>query len=209
MDLPFFSIIICTYNRATLLGRALDSLVAQRYTDWEAVIVDDGSTDSSATVIQRYVAMDHRFLTVYQPNSGTGAARNTGIRHSRGRFVTFLDSDDAYDPDHLRLRYDTLTHAPSTELLHGGVCVIGSPLVRDKDDPSRSIHLNECVIGGTFVIKRDVFTRIGMFDDVRYADDALFFDRAVQQGVTIQRTEDPTYIYHRDSPDSLCSTYAP
>lgn len=153
--------------------------------------------------------MDHRFLTVYQPNSGTGVARNTGIRKSNGQYVTFLDSDDAYDPDHLRFRYEILTLAPSTDILHGGVRVIGSPFVRDKDDPSRSIHLDDCVIGGTFVIKRDVFSRLGMFDDVRYADDALFYERAVQYGLTIQKTSEPTYIYYRDSPDSLCSTYAP
>ncbi|HRK04505.1 MAG TPA: glycosyltransferase family A protein [Chlorobiota bacterium] len=209
MDLPFFSVIVCTYNRASLLSRALDSLISQRYKNWEAVIVDDGSTDTTSSVVQRYVAMDHRFVSLYQTNSGTGAARNTGITRSRGQYVTFLDSDDAYAPDHLSIRYDLLQQAPMTDLLHGGVHIIGSPWVRDKDDPSRFVHLDDCVIGGTFVIKRDVFSRLGMFDAVRYADDTMFFDRAMQHGVTIEKTTEPTYIYHRDTPDSLCSTYAP
>lgn len=204
---PFFSVIICTYNRAGLLPRALDSLIAQTETDWEAIVVDDGSTDDTATIVQRYAAAHRTIRGLYHTNRGTGLSRNAGLQVSTGLFVTFLDSDDEYLPDHLASRKRMLLDHPMVEFLHGGVDIIGTPYVADKDDPTKSIHIAECAVGGTFVIRRDVLTALGGFDAVRYADDAMLHERASNEGVVIARTDHPTYIYHRDTPDSLCSNH--
>jgi len=205
---PFFSVIVCTFNRSALLPRALDSVLSQVESDWEVVIVDDASTDDSVQTIQKYTESDPRFRLIrHDRNRGTSAARNTGIEAATGLFVTFLDSDDAYDPEHLSSRKIMLLQHPGIHLLHGGVTVIGDPFVVDKDDPTKTIHVDDCVVGGTFVIRKDVFDLIGGFADLAYADDAEFHDRAERTGLMIARTDHPTYIYHRDTPGQATSNH--
>lgn len=97
--MPFFSVIIPTYNRAGDLKRSLDSVLQQTFTDFEVVIVDDGSTDDTAQVIQTYT--DARIKYIYQQNSERSAARNNGIRNASGKYICLLDSDDVYYPEHL------------------------------------------------------------------------------------------------------------
>jgi glycosyltransferase involved in cell wall biosynthesis len=106
---PEVSIILPTYNRADTLGRAIDSVLAQSFQDWELIVVDDGSTDGT---VDLFVGMDPRVHLVRQANAGVGAARNTGLAASRGRFLTFLDSDDAWLPHFLELTTSFLRHAP-------------------------------------------------------------------------------------------------
>lgn len=203
---PFFTVIICTYNRASLLPRALDSLLNQTERDWEAVIVDDGSTDTTWQVIQRYAEAHSQIRSVYHSNRGIPRSRNAGVLAAAGLFVTFLDSDDEYRWDHLTARKQMFLEYPTVEFLHGGVEIIGEPYVPDKNEPSRQIHLKDCVIGGTFVIRKDTVLRLGGFDAVVYADDALLYERAMSAGISIARTEHPSYKYYRDTPDSICNT---
>ena len=95
--MPFFSIIIPVYNVAPYLRECLDSLLAQTFADWEAICVDDGSIDGSGAILDEYAARDRRFMVIHQTNAGVSAARNAGIDAARGKYVTFLDGDDAYD----------------------------------------------------------------------------------------------------------------
>lgn len=207
MTIPFFTVIICTYQRAHVIERALTSLRQQVEEDWEAIIVDDGSTDGTDHIVQRYGERDPRFRYVCKEHEGTAKARNRGVSEARGLFVTFLDSDDEYEPDHLSSRRAMLLAYPEVKLLHGGVRVIGDEMVIDKNEPTRKISVNECVVGGTFVIRRALFDEIGHFDELPYAEDAAFYERAENRGVTIARTDHPTYIYYRDEQDSLTNTY--
>jgi glycosyltransferase involved in cell wall biosynthesis len=209
---PLFSVIMCTYNRAQLLPRALGSLLAQvdiEVAEWEAIVVDDGSTDGTAELVERYRQQYDNIRIVWHPhreNRGVGRSRSLGVQVARGKFVTFLDSDDEYLPTHLSTRKHILLADPAIEFLHGGLDIIGPPLVADKDDPSKLIHLSECVAGGTFFVRRELVQRLGGFGDLRYADDAAFFERAVAAGATIVRTDIPTYRYYRTTEDSLCTT---
>ncbi len=207
MTIPFFSVIICTFQRAHLIERALLSLQQQIEEDWEALIIDDGSTDGTDHIVQRYGEADPRIRYVTKDHEGSAAARNSGIKLARGLFVTFLDSDDEYEPDHLSSRRAMLLAYSMVQLLHGGVRVVGDEMVIDKDDPTKKIHVNDCIVGGTFVVRRTLFDRVGGFDVVPYAEDTLFYERCTRRGVVIARTDHPTYIYHRDSPDSLTNTY--
>jgi len=93
------SIIIPVYNRAWSLERAVDSVLAQSFTEFELLIVDDGSTDGSARIVQKY--NDKRIRYFYQQHRGVSAARNTGLAVSRGRFIALLDSDDWWFPEKL------------------------------------------------------------------------------------------------------------
>ncbi|MBS1538101.1 MAG: glycosyltransferase family 2 protein [Bacteroidetes bacterium] len=205
--IPFYSVIIPTFNRATLLPRALESLLQQTETDWEAIICDDGSNDGTFGIAQKFIGLNQNIRYHYHSNRGTGLTRNAGLVAACGLFVTFLDSDDEYLPEHLSIRKEILWDYPEVDLLHGGVEIIGNPFVADKDNPKKKIHLSKCVIGGTFVINRISALDIGGFSALRYADDADFFGRAQTAGFTIGETDAATYKYYRDTPDSLCSTY--
>jgi GT2 family glycosyltransferase len=89
------SVVIPTYNREQILGRAIESALAQTYTDLQVVVADDGSSDQTRAVAKSYGA---RVTYVYQANAGVSAARNLGLRHARGEFIAFLDSDDEWSP---------------------------------------------------------------------------------------------------------------
>lgn len=204
-EIPFFSVIICTYNRASIIEGAIQSLLAQSEHDWEAIIVDDGSTDDTFSVVQPYCNSDKRIRYCYHSNKGVGLSKNTGILAASGMFVTFLDSDDQYKEDHLQSRKEMLIAYPDLEMLHGGCEVNGDTFVADKNDPTKKISLDQCVIGGTFFIKRSTLIDMGGFSSLRYGDDADFYDRAVEKGIYIAHTDYPSYIYNRDSEDSLCT----
>ena len=94
---PKFSIIIPVYNVAPYLRECLDSVLAQTFTDWEAICVDDGSTDGSGAILDEYAAKDDRFRVIHQQNAGVSAARNAALDVVRGEWIAFLDGDDAYD----------------------------------------------------------------------------------------------------------------
>src|SRR4051812_7778207 len=97
---PLVSIVLPTYNRADVIGRAIDSVRAQTFLDWELLVIDDGSTDGTADVV---TGIDQRVRLLRQPNGGTYVARNYGLVQARGRYLTFLDSDDAWLPHFLEL----------------------------------------------------------------------------------------------------------
>jgi len=93
---PSFSIIIPVYNVAPYLRECLDSVLAQTFTDWEAICVDDGSTDGSGTIIDEYAARDKRFKVIHQKNAGVSAARNRALDEATGEWIGFLDADDVW-----------------------------------------------------------------------------------------------------------------
>jgi len=131
--------------------------------------------------------------------------KNAGILASSGLFITFLDSDDEYKPDHLSLRKAMLEEYTHLDLLHGGVSIIGDPYVPDMNNPDQLIHLSECIIGGTFVFSATAIHGLNGFDNVSYGDDTKLFEKAEQAGLSIAKTDYPSYVYHRDMPDSLCN----
>lgn len=110
---PLLSIVVPVYNVEGYIRETLDSLLSQTLSDWEAIIVDDGSTDSSPRIIEEYSAHDDRFKVIRQNNAGLGAARNTGIRAAVGTFLTFLDSDDIIPPNAYKTAVKTLKRTKS------------------------------------------------------------------------------------------------
>ena len=99
--MPAISIIIPMYNTEAFIKECLDSIVAQTFTDFEAIIIDDGSTDNGARIVAGYASSDSRFRLIGQPNKGPSEARNTGLKIMRGEYVTFVDSDDCVAPNFL------------------------------------------------------------------------------------------------------------
>ena len=91
-----FSVIIPVYNVEPYLRICLDSVLAQTFTDWEAICVDDGSTDGSGAILDEYAALDSRFRVIHQSNAGVSAARNAALDVATGEMVMFLDADDVW-----------------------------------------------------------------------------------------------------------------
>ena len=93
------SVIMPAYNSEVYIRESIDSVLAQSFTDFELLVVDDGSTDATATIVESFT--DQRIRLIRQPSRGVSVARNTGLEAARGQFITFLDSDDLYYPDFL------------------------------------------------------------------------------------------------------------
>jgi glycosyltransferase involved in cell wall biosynthesis len=204
-DKIFFSVVLTTFNREHILQNAIDSVLNQTFRDWELIIVDDGSTDNTfENVVINYLDKDSRIKYIYQTNQKQAIAKNNGIRNSLGKYITFLDSDDLYLENHLFSRYNLLKKEV-IELLHGGVKVIGEEYVPSIYDLNSKIHLSKCIIGGTFFIKKSVFDKVGLIDDISYGDDTSFFNKCLKNNLIIGKTNIKTYIYNRNSIDSICN----
>jgi glycosyltransferase involved in cell wall biosynthesis len=119
---PLISIIIPTYNRAGLLPETLDSLIVQTYTNWECILVDDGSTDATLKVINDYIKKDKRFTVYTRPDDrpkGANACRNYGFEKSNGSLINWFDSDDIAAPDFLEQKLQLLQDHPEIDMAAG------------------------------------------------------------------------------------------
>lgn len=99
--MPRVSIIVPVYNVEKYIRRCIESICSQTYSDWELLLVDDGSPDKSGAICDEYASIDSRIRVFHKENAGVGAARNTGIRNSTGNYIVFVDSDDFCDPVYL------------------------------------------------------------------------------------------------------------
>jgi len=199
----FFSIIITTYNRANLLKRALNSLIAQTEKDWEAIIVDDESTDDTYEQILPYLLSYSKIKYIRKSHSGEVKSKNAGIFSSTGKYISFLDSDDEYAPNHLETRKKILMQNKHVHFLHGGTEIIGNQYVPDRFDQKKIISLNDCAIGGTFFIERNTLHSLNGFWNIYLGADADLFNRAKEANVPMMKTKLPTYIYHHEIEDSI------
>jgi glycosyltransferase involved in cell wall biosynthesis len=174
--IPRVSIILPTYNRAGLVGRAITSVLAQTLTDFELIVVDDGSRDETGTIVGRF-AHDPRVRYFPLPaNRGAGAARNVGVGESRGRFIAFQDSDDEWLPDKLERHVEAFASAPDVGVVYSDMQRVlsdgttkyhGSPRITDDRllDPARRFY-HVCGLGiQSTVVRRECFDLVGMFNE--------------------------------------------
>ena len=163
------SIIIPTYNRRDYITTALDSVLGQTYKDYEIIIVDDGSSDDTKEVIRPYGEIIRYF---YQENRGIAAARNRGIRESRGEFIALLDSDDYWHPEKLKRQVNYLTENPQ----YGMVATRCSSIAPDgtfrkKNRPGKSGWILTDIFKSNFIrtssalITRKCLDTVGLFDE--------------------------------------------
>ncbi len=202
-ETPFFSVIITAYNKAKFLKRALDSLLAQSEECWEGVIIDDGSEDETPRIAEEYLSLEPRLSFLRQPNKGPGAAKNAGIKRASGKYITFLDADDEYKTNHLEERKKLLLNKTDIDLLWGGFEVIGDNSVPNIKEPSETIPINKCFVGGTLVIKTQLAKKLE-FPVLRFGDDVEFYNRAKKSGANIEKINFETYVYRRDTGESIC-----
>ncbi len=132
---PIVSVVIPTYNRATLIGRAIHSVLVQTIDDWELIVVDDASTDNTEEVVSSFEDFRIRYYS-HQLNRGGSAARNTGIQKARGKYVAFLDSDDEWLPTKLERQLRLLeTEESGVGLVYTGMIHVYQSGERTKISP--------------------------------------------------------------------------
>lgn len=120
------SIITPCYNGSKHVAKTIESVIAQTYTNWEMIIIDDGSKDNSAEIIQAYANKDKRIKLIQQPNGGSAAARNNGIRRAEGQYIALLDADDLWLPEFLQEQIHFMKENET-------ICVYSTRLFIDED----------------------------------------------------------------------------
>jgi len=214
--MPRVSVIIPAYNAAVYLPYAIDSVIAQRYPDWEIIIVDDGSTDRTCAVVDSYLPiLRDKLQYIYQENRGLPAARNTGIRAARGEFMALLDADDVWLPQRLERGVPVLDADPSIGLVHARVARIdtqGSVTGQLKVEPqylsgriAGNIYTRRAhIVCPTVMFRKNCLERAGWFDERMQAteDRDLWFRIALHYQVAYI---DEVLAYYRISPSSMTS----
>lgn len=123
---PLISIIMPSYNQGPFLAEALDSVLAQTYSNWECIIVDDGSHDNTAEVSKAYCTKDTRIKYIHQENSGVSAARNNGVAHCKGEYILPLDGDDKIAPEFLELTLQEIVKDRKIRVVYTDVQYFGA-----------------------------------------------------------------------------------
>lgn len=199
---PFFSIVIPVYNVAPYLGECLDSLLAQTCSDWEAICVDDGSSDGSETILDTYAEKDSRIRVFHQKNGGVSSARNHGLEMVQGEWLGFLDSDDMFHPQTLDLAKQEIVTNEGIEVVSFGlsrasdsmILTFPEPVIRQRDFRAQ---IEESYFREAFCSR---FYRWSVVSDVRFrpyimAEDTLY---STVVGVRFSKgsvIENPLYFY--------------
>lgn len=169
------SIIIPAYNAERYIKRALESAINQTYKNIEIIVVDDGSIDETGNIVKSF--HDPRIMYVYQENQWLGAARNNGIRRSKGEYITLLDADDVYLPEKIEKQVEFLQNHPEYKVVYCNFMSFysekPSELIKKKGKhPSGDIFkelLEDPLINpNTIMVHRDVFKEVGLFNEKRY-----------------------------------------
>lgn len=176
INLPLFSVMVPTYNQAGYLPACLESLLAQTCPNWEAVIVNDGSSDDTVEVLDSYASRDSRFRVLHKENGGVASALNLALNNARGRWICWLSSDDMFEPDKLEIHVRAIAAYPDTYFFHtnysvlyeetGMLSPIGLPEDYIPPEEQQVIKFFEInyVNGISITVHRSVFERVGGFN---------------------------------------------
>lgn len=219
------SVIIPCYNAQTHLGACIDSVMRQRFSDIEIILIDDGSTDDTAQIAQAYVQKDERIVYVRQENAGVSAARNVGLNLAQGEWVTFVDADDLLPMGALETLFNGV--APSVD------CVIAAHETFDQTGIAKKVTPEKLFLASDMDQARDIVIRrliegdcaynimcaklhrraqiekyhIRLWDEVHIAEDALFNLEALYHARRFVYVDSVAYSYriHEQSAMALSS----
>jgi glycosyltransferase involved in cell wall biosynthesis len=178
----FFSIVMATWNREKFLPAAIDSVLKQKFTDWELIIVDDGSTDNTKKVVAEFT--DKRIRYIYQENKERSAARNNGVAHSKGEYICFLDSDDYYLDNHLEVLYLAVSNNKfpvgffcTGSLLKEGEKITKHPVYTDKKVHPVKFVLHNFILMNSICVHHEIFKSWKFIEDQNIFEDTNLWMR--------------------------------
>jgi glycosyltransferase involved in cell wall biosynthesis len=200
------SVLMAVYNTDfSYIKRAIDSVLIQDFQDFELIIIDDGSTATNRESLLQYVEKhENKIIYIRHRNRGQSESINRGVLNSVGEFITILDGDDEYKSNHLssclrEIKEEDLICSTTETIVDSN----DDYFVPDKNDLTKLIHLDETILFGTLFGRKKVFSSIKFKNG--FAADADFYERAETQ-FRVKKVDLRTYIYHRNIPNSICST---
>ena len=184
---PIFTVVMPAYNAAAYLAQTIESVLNQTFSNFELIIVDDGSTDNTAEIAARYQEKDDRIKILFQSNQGVSATRNKGINCSNSQYIAFIDADDKWYPDNLAFHFQHLEQNSDlgisyakVEFLHPDGKNTGK-IARGRLtnlQPQHFLYDNPTMTVSNLAVRRQVFEEIGCFDcSMNYAEDLDFLFR--------------------------------
>ena len=184
--------------------RAIDSVLQQDFQDFELIIIDDGSKENNRESLLNYVEkFENKISYIRHSNRGQSESINRGVLYSQGEYITIIDSDDEYKPNHLST---CLREINEMDLIcSNSETIVDSEndyYVSDKNDLTKLIHLDEVILFGTLFGRKKVFTTIDF--KTGFAADSDFYERATQL-FRVKKLDLRTYVYHRNIPNSICA----
>jgi len=203
---PDITVILPTFNRAAYLKTAISSVIEQTFSNWELIVVDDGSSDDSFDTVSPFLERHPNIRYMKHKNRKVALSRNAGIQASFGRYITFLDSDDHYLENHLASRIALMEAMPDVDLLSGGFLCDEPTMVKDCRNLDKMIDIRECTLCGTIFGKRELFFAVEGFRNLDYAEDTDLWERA-STIFTVKKIDNPrSYVYQRAN-DSITLKY--
>lgn len=204
---PRVSVIIPAYNTAQYIGETLESVFAQRFRDYEVIVINDGSPDTAELerVLEPY---RHALTYLVKENGGLASARNAGIQVARGEFIALLDSDDAWEPDYLAAQVGPLVADPTITVSYSNAIIFGNALEAGQDCMSvlpsagevtfQRLVDQECNVLVSALIRRTAFARVGLFDEeLRTNEDYDLWLRIAHDGGRFVYYQRPFWRYRR------------
>ncbi|MBC7913682.1 MAG: glycosyltransferase [Pyrinomonadaceae bacterium] len=205
---PLVSVVMPAYNAQKYIAESIESVIEQTYANWELLIVDDGSTDNTAAIIKHYQIKDTRIQYFYQENGRQGKAKNAGINNSKGDYIAFLDADDLWLKEKLKVSVDVIT-AGNYSLLFTDCFVfqddkrnisslskmgVGNDMYEGRESILMFLYCNR-IPNLTVLIKRKVMLEAGNFMDMIVAEDYEMWLRLLKNGCIFKAISTPLSLY--------------
>lgn len=206
---PLVSVIMPTYNRAHLIEESLNCLLAQSYSNWECIIVNDGSTDDTDAVVQAYLNKDQRFKYFKKPNEGTAVARNFAVSNSHGRFILPLDSDDIIGAEYIQKAVSEFNNDPEINIVYSQAEKIGvesGPWDLPKYRFDKFLVFN--MIFNSSMYKRSDYDRVGGYSEDNMFEDWDLWIKILKNGGKVFQIPEVCYHYRTHSSQSVTTQLA-
>jgi len=201
---PLVSVIMPAYNSAEYIKAAIESVLIQNYTNFELVIINDGSTDNTDKIVHGF--KDGKIRYLWQKNRGLAATHNTGIRQSRGEFITKLDADDKMTPDFIARHLQEFAKHPEADLVYCDDCLIDESdksirIIKRPEYSDRKLLIRDLfrcgypIVPFRTCIRRSVFNKIGFFDEnLPIGEDYDMMRRFIKHGLKISHLPSALYL---------------
>lgn len=195
----FLSVIIPVYNAEKYLNDCIDSVLSQNFADFELILINDGSTDSSGDICEKYVLSDNRIKAIHQKNDGVSSARNNGLKHASGKYVCFIDADDYILPGYFESIYKAFSEKSYNIVMHyknAGNYVFNGY----KDFIKSKFYFNITpfyVFDRIFLQENDILFPTG----ITHSEDHAFLIKSIVSSSTIKVIDNSYYVirYNRES----------
>lgn len=216
--MPKLSIIIPVYNASAYIKQCIDSLYKQKFTDWELILVNDGSTDNSEKLCKEYANNDERVVLICQENAGVSTARNAGINQAKGKYITFVDADDYMgdgfltpmeddnDEDVIFTQYLCFDHKGTNEGENIKPTATLSDIKGVKKYLSDWLHQNIMRTPWGKFIKKEIIADSRFPIGQKIGEDSVFMFKVLSQAKTIKTVERATYMWRSHS-DNFAEKY--